>query len=217
VFATTQRYYDHHPEHASLMPLARLLEDPAFKPREPWYLRIRDLLDFGKQRVAFAIDHLIEGTPSLNPVLAPADRPVIGSAGCTGPDRPLVQSALDAWADKVIPKNGTWRDREVLTPAWGTINNDTQREAIHRMVAFADDRNLPIYFVLIPRYLDPPIDEAFVRRFEAEYGAPLLIPPPEVLEAMYDGGYSDPNHLYRPGRDVYTAWLAEQIGGSPNA
>lgn len=217
VVATTQRYYDHHPEHAALMPVARLLEDPAFKPREPWYLRVRDVLDFGQQRFEFALDRLIEGKASRNAVLAPDDRPVVGSTGCTGPDRTLKQNALDAWDDKVVPDGGTWRDQPLLEPAWGQINDDTQRQAMRKMIAFAEARGLPIYFVMIPRYLDPPVDQAFVDRFEAEVGAPLLIPPPDVLEALYDGGYSDPNHLHEPGRDVYTAWLAEQIGTAANA
>ncbi len=217
VVATTQRYYDYHPEHAALMPVARLLDDPSFKPREPWYLRIRDVLDFGQQRFEFALDRLIEGKASRNAVLAPDERPVVGSTGCTGDDRPLKQNALDAWYDKVVPDGGTWRDQKTLTPTWGAVNDDIQRKAIREMIAFAAERDVPIYFVLIPRYLDPPVDEAFVRRFEAEFGAPLLIPPPDVLDAMYDGGYSDPNHMHGPGRDVYTAWLAEQIGPGTDA
>jgi len=213
VFATTQRYYDHHPEHAALMPLVRLLEDPAYKPREPRYLRLRDLLGFGLERFAFAFDRLIDRSATRNAVLPPAERPIAGSDGCTGPDRDFNQGALDSWEKKVLRKVDRWDERDPIRPAWNRINDDNQREAIRRMVAFADERDIPIYFVWFPRYLDPPVEQGFAERFERAFGAPLLIPPPDVLAALYEGGYSDPNHLYEPGREVYTRWLATQIGG----
>jgi hypothetical protein len=213
VFATTRRYYDQHPEHAALMPISRLVDDLRLKPREPFYLRLRDLLHFGQQRLEFALDRLIQGTAACNLVLAADERPVVGSTGCTGIDRSLNQGALDSWAERVLPSSGLWEDRESITPAWNHINNDTQRETIRRMVAFADERGIPIFFVWFPRYLDPPVDDGFAELFEEEFSAPLLIPPPAVLAALNDGGYSDPNHLHEPGREIYTAWLAQQIGG----
>ncbi len=48
---------------------------------------------------------------------------------------------------------------------------------------------------------------AYLKRFEATFGEPLLLPPKEILTRLYDGCYSDPNHLHGPGRELYSPWL----------
>ena len=53
VIATSQRYYDYYPEHAALVPIGEFVDDPAEKPREPAYLRLRDLLELGSHLEAF--------------------------------------------------------------------------------------------------------------------------------------------------------------------
>jgi len=63
----------------------------------------------------------------------------------------------------------------------------------------------------MPRYYDAPTATAFVDRFERAFGAPLLVPPKDVLRNLYDGGYSDPNHLWEKGRLAYSEWLGEQL------
>ncbi len=213
VVATSQRYYDYYPDHAALVPVSELKNDPIAKPREPAYLRFRDLLDLGQERLDYAFDRLVTGKADKNLVIPEQDRPVGVSDGCTGKDRPYKPAANASWEKRSVPKGKTWRDKEPGNWRIGAINADAQRHTIREVVQFGEDHDLAVYFTLMPRYLDPPAADAYVERFEREFGAPLLVPPTEVLAEMYDGGYSDPNHLHKPGREVYSRWLGEQIKG----
>lgn len=214
VVATSQRYYDYYPDHAALVPIADFAKDPEAKPREPAYLRFRDLLDLGQERLDYALDRFLSGKADANQVIPMADRPVAVSDGCTGKDRPYKPAANASWEERSVPKGGTWRDKKPGNWRIGAINADAQRHAIEEIVAFGAAHDLAVYFILMPRYLDPPADPRYVERFEETFGAPLLVPPTDVLAQMNDGGYSDPNHMHAPGREIYSRWLGEQIRGS---
>ena len=211
VVATSQRYYDYYPEHAAVVSVDEFRTDPELKPREPAYLRFRDLLELGQLRVDFALDRWLSGKADSNLTIPIQERPIGVSDGCTGKDRPLKNAANASWAKKVVPKGTTWADRKPGAWPIGKVNNDAQRQTMKAMIAWAHDQGLEIYFTLMPRYLDAPASDAYLALFQKTFGVPLLVPPKEVLAQLNDGGYSDPNHLYEPGRKIYSTWLADQI------
>ncbi len=213
VVATSQRYYDYYPDHAALVPVEEFLSDPLLKPREPAYLRFRDLLELGQQRVDYALGRLLSGKADANLTIPVTERPQGVSDGCTGKDRPFKQAALDGWEQRTTRRSGPWEERKLGSWRIGAINADAQRETLKEIVAFGKEHQIAVYFVLMPRYLDPPTSPAYVQKFESIVGAPLLVPPKDVLRRLNDGGYSDPNHLYEPGRKLYSKWLGEQIRG----
>ena len=212
VVATSQRYYDYYVDHAALVPVEEFKDDPALKPREPAYLKARDLMDLLQERLDYALDRAISGKYAKNDVIPVADRPVGTSDGCTGPDRPYKPAANASWLKRVIPKGKTWRDRPPGAWPIGAINNDAQRETMKEMITWAHDRGLGISFILMPRLGDPQPSQAYFDRFQRTFGVPLLYPPDDVLAELYKPrGYSDPNHLETQGREVYSAWLGRQL------
>lgn len=211
VVATSRRYYDYYPDHAAVVPVSTFREDHAFKPREPAYLLARDLLDLGQERLDYALDRLLTGKYEKNTVVPVGERPAGDSGGCTGKDRPLAQKALDDWAARTTDRLGPWEERDPVGYPFGAVNNDAQRESIRRIVAFGAEHGIAVFFVLMPRYYDSPTKQAYLDRFEREFGAPLLAPPTEVLRELNDGGYSDPNHLWEKGRLAYSEWLGGEI------
>lgn len=211
VVDTSQRYYDYHPQHAVLVPIDEFRTDPELKPREPAYLRFRDLLELGQLRVDFALNELLTGMPDKNLTIPVQERPVGVSDGCTGKDLPLNVEANDAWAKRAVPEGTTWAQLKPGVWPIGDINNDAQRQTMKEMITWAHARGLQIFFTLMPRYLDPPASAAYLTLFQKTFGVPLWVPPKDVLAQMYDGGYANPNHLYRPGREIYSQWLGEQI------
>ena len=212
VIATSQRYYDYYIDHAALVPIGEFQGDPELKPREPAYLRARDLMELLQKRLDYALDRAISGKADGNLTVPVDQRPVATSDGCTGKDRPYKPAANAAWLKRVVPKGGTWRDRKPGAWPIGAINNDAQRATMQQMVAWAHARGLFIAFTLMPRIGDPRPSQAYFDKFERTFGAPLLFPTDDVLAEMYTtGGYSDPNHLQGQGRAVYSAWLARQL------
>jgi hypothetical protein len=211
VVATSQRYYDYYVDHAALVPIEEFKDDPAQKPREPAYLRARDLLELLQQRVDYALDRALSGRADKNVEIPVDERPVGVSDGCTGKDRPLKTAANETWLKRVTPKGGTWADRPLGAWPIGRVNNDAQRETMLELVRWAKAHDLAIYFALMPRLGDQVPSPAYLERFEATFGEPLLFPPKEILAQLYDGGYSDPNHLHEPGRELYSQWLGTQL------
>ena len=210
--ATSQRYYDYYPDHAAAVTVGDFGDDPNLKPREPAYVRVRDLLDLYQQRVDYALDRAIGRKARFNREVPVAQRPVVGSAGCTGKDRPYKPGVNAAWVKRVVPPGGTWRDRLPVDWTFGELNNDAQRETMLQMVRWAHERHLGVYFILMPRLVDERPVPGYFSQFEGIFGAPLLFPPDGVLEELYAGdGYSDPNHLQRAGREIYSRWLGTQI------
>lgn len=63
---------------------------------------------------------------------------------------------------------------------------------------------------------DPGPSPAYLKRLEATFGEPLLFPPKEILTRLHDGGYSDPNHLHEPGRELYSQRLGTQLRQRPD-
>ena len=205
---TTQTYYDYLPAHAEVMPLGAFADDPQLKPREPAYLRLRDLLGLWQQRLDSALTRL--GTGLWKPNSAMAMVPGT-SEGCTSPDRAVERDHLEDYAQERMRRFGPWQQQAPVTWGMGAINADAQRVSIQQFVAFARARDIDIYFVAMPRYLDPPVSRAFVDRFERRFGAPLLVPPSHVLATLYPNGFADPNHMRAPGRELYSQWLGEQL------
>jgi hypothetical protein len=106
VVATSQRYYDYYPDHAALVPIEEFKDDPVQKPREPAYLRSRDLLELLQQRVDYALDRALTGRADKNVEIPVDERPVGVSDGCTGKDRPLKTVANETWLKRVAPAGG---------------------------------------------------------------------------------------------------------------
>ena len=211
VVATSQRYYDYYVDHAALVPVEEFKSDPEVKPREPAYLKARDVMDLFQERLDYALDRALSGKADKNVEIPVEQRPEGYSDGCTGKDRPLKTAANEEWLKKVTPKGGTWADRPPGAWPIGRINNDAQRETMLEMVQWAKDHGLRIYFTLMPRLGDPEPSQAYLDKFQQTFGQPLLFPPKDVLAQLYDGGYSDPNHLHEPGREIYSRWLGTQL------
>ena len=203
-----QRYYGYHPEHAALVPISRFVATQRTKPNEPLFLRFRHVLALGVRRLDFAVDRLVTGRADGNAAVRAS---TTGRSSCRRADFPLRERTLAAWAERVEARHGSWdRQPERFWPI-GSANGESARATIDEAVAYAQARGLAIYFVLLPRYMEAPTSPRFQRYFERRFGAPLLVPPKEVLAELYDGGYSDPNHLRTRGRVVYTAWLAGEL------
>lgn len=86
------------------------------------------------------------------------------------------------------------------------------RAELKKMVGLARRHGVEVTFLYLPTIYVPPPSSDFVRRFHAEIGAPLLVPPPRILLALQSGGFKDENHLNENGRQLVSAWLSEQIG-----
>ena len=214
VVATSQRYYDYYVDHAALVPIEEFKTDAQAKPREPAYLKARDLMDLLQQRLDYALDRALSGKADGNVTIPVDQRPVGTTDGCTGKDRPYKPAANASWAKQVLSKGKTWEQRKPGTWPIGAINNDAQRETMQEMITWAHAHGLQIYFTLMPRYLDPEPSQAYLDKFQQTFGQPLLFPPTSVLEQLYAGngvGYSDPNHLQAQGREAYSQWLGTQI------
>jgi hypothetical protein len=79
------------------------------------------------------------------------------------------------------------------------------------MVKFAKEHGAQLVFVYQPGYLGWPPGPDFTSEFNAEIGAPLLVPDKRLLQSLQSDGYRDNAHLTAQGRMTFTTWLAQEL------
>lgn len=82
---------------------------------------------------------------------------------------------------------------------------------IEQVVALSQARGWDLYFLYLPALSVPADGPALSARFAETFGAPLLVPPPELRAQFADGGYFDHSHLNMTGGAQLSAWLAERL------
>lgn len=104
---------------------------------------------------------------------------------------------------------GNWlswsRDRPEFL---GSGRHSQERQNMAAMVRLAQSRGIKILFLYLPSKFIPPPEEAFTADFEKEIGAPLWVPPPDLLLQLQYDGFEDEGHLRSQGRRAVSSWLA---------
>ncbi len=209
--------YDYYRNFSGAVTLERLTADVGSRPREPMHWRVRDLGGQLQRRLDLNLEYLMTGKPDANVPVARADRPVATVHGdCSGGDRRSRPRSIREDEAASTPAGGTWRDQALMTTDFESELWDRQLYYLRQFKLWGQKHDIPVMFTLVPRRVDPFVDPELPVAFERLLGAPLLVPPPELRERMYAGGYSDSSHLNKRGRAEFTGWLAEQIKPAVN-
>lgn len=201
-----------------------LLANWGARPAEPLYERTFTLARQVARKFDLAIESALVGRARLR---APAE-PRIRARPQTCVQRPraaeedlyrppkyeAAKRDLERRIAEEVGPDGSWRDRPRKT--WDVYRStwDLQAHYIDQIVRFGRERDLPVFAVVIPGYLERGSDPRAVAAFEERFGIPLLTLPLDVRERLYaDRGayFRDRKHLNRRGWRVFTAWLAEEI------
>lgn len=210
------RYYQYNPI-LDNMPLGLLGEDWRAKPREPAYGRLRDLLWQMQARLDTSIEAALDDTASRNEPVALADRKAPRMQTCIAgqrqrPDQKAQMRAAVARYDRELGPDRTWRDVEPVGWSFDEIDQDRQNHYVREVVRLARERDVPVFFLAMPGYPLAGADPAMAAEFEERFGAPLLYPPPELLDRIDDPAlFQDKMHLMGDGSRRYTDWLAAEI------
>lgn len=84
------------------------------------------------------------------------------------------------------------------------------RGFIHQLVELAESNGTRIAFYYVHESHYMRLNPEFSRIFQEEFGAPLLIPPDDIVDRLEASGYADPTHFNKFGRHMYSSWLAEE-------
>ena len=86
-----------------------------------------------------------------------------------------------------------------------------ERDVLHKVVSLGNTRGFATVFVYLPE-IYVPIDAAGLSSsFLDTFGAPLLVPPPEVRAKLNADTYTDSSHPNNQGRAILQAWLASAL------
>ncbi|MGD9601770.1 MAG: hypothetical protein AB7O21_02135 [Gammaproteobacteria bacterium] len=91
------------------------------------------------------------------------------------------------------------------------------RDALHdtgfygALVSLASSRGVTLHFYYVHERHYSRLDPAFASAFQQTTGAPLLIPPDDLVDRLEADGYADPTHMNPHGRALYSAWLAKRL------
>jgi hypothetical protein len=87
----------------------------------------------------------------------------------------------------------------------------TDRKTIRTLVNFAKSRSIRIAFVYLPIAFIPLPNAEFATQFEHEFGAPIYLPPRNLLKPVYETGFFDSAHMNFEGSRILTSWLAARL------
>ncbi len=224
IFTPEPLYYHYKATFPTNVTYDTLLSDWDSKPREPAYGRARDLLAQLQYRLDTTVETVFEGIPPRIREVPVAQRETTGVQTCmSNPTSRVVRrwgnqaQTLVRRAEKVqraVGEDRTWRDQPPLEWDISVVNQDRQSHFIDAVVRFARERDLPVFVVLIPGYLEAPPSARFQADFEERFGVPLIAPPLEVLEDLNSGEgryFQDANHLNRAGYVRFADWLASEL------
>ncbi len=200
-----------------------LLENWNSRPNEPTFAKAHTLLRQLVRKLDVAVESALVGRVPFGVFGAPADRFAAQPQSCVQRPRagenqvyrpPKYERAKRDLADRIAAEVGpeaSWRDRSPKTwdlsrPAW-----NRQVHYIDEIVRFAEERDLPVFAVVIPGYLERRTDPQMALDFEERFGIPLLLVPADLREQLNadDGSsFRDRKHLNRRGWKIFTRWLA---------
>ncbi|MEP4445374.1 MAG: hypothetical protein ABJQ55_01320 [Hyphomicrobiales bacterium] len=97
---------------------------------------------------------------------------------------------------------------------WGLDEKRARHDTgfLRAIKALTDENDVELIFYHMPEALNLTLNPEFAQEFEAEIGAPLIIPPAQLtrdVEAMF--GFADATHMTQRGRAFYSTWLANRI------
>lgn len=192
------------------------------KPREPFYARARDTLEYLRIRFDTGVESLLTGAWRRNPSRPTTARPGARAEGCLTPagigQRPGHRRQLDRReraVEREVGDVGRWTDLAPVDDDFDLVNQDRQHHYVEEAIAFARERDLPIVVVAMPGYLPAPLDPDLPRRFEERFGVPLLVPGPDIQSRLDERDlFQDAYHLNERGREAFSAWLATTIAAT---
>ena len=106
---------------------------------------------------------------------------------------------------------GSW-DADSLNWQLDHPGEHLMMEYSRKIVDMARARDVRLILIHLPDLLTSPIDEPLRTSLQERIGAPVLVPPRELLEKLYQPGqYIDPAHLSLSGGSAYVDWLASEL------
>jgi len=194
-----------HPNYERTATFAQIAESFQSRPSAPVLGRLHEQVRLVLDRLTYRATQFVEG--DLGRDCVPAERRV---ATTMDPSEPWFVSSELLVSQR--EKHGeTWRDQAPMVIDLEAEGEERNTFYVRRMIDLAGAHDVSIYFYYVPALYAPPMDDAFVARFEGFFGAPLLQLPLDDLERVYPTGFTDASHMGVGGADVYMTRLTELL------
>jgi len=144
---------------------------------------------------------IMAGTGKLRTILKEAKT----QSNSFDPSPPKSQISLDGF--KVV---ADWH--ESPNPGWDFDDLDTAMDSymVREVVRMGRAAGTRTVFFHVPRVYQSTLDERFLTRFKAHFGAVLITLPVELLTQIYPGSYADSSHMNPHGAALVSNWIAQQ-------
>lgn len=194
-----------HPYFERTATFAQIAESFSSRPSVPALGRIQEQVRLVLDRLTYRATQFLEGDIARD--CAPSKR---SKAVTTDPSTPWYVSSELLVSQR--EKHGqTWRSEAAMVVDIEAKEEERNTFYIRRMIDLARKHDTEIFFYYISTLYSPPLDPAFVARFEETFGAPLLYLLPDDLDRIYPTGFTDATHMGWGGSDLYMTRLAELL------
>ena len=185
-------------------------EDLRAAEREPFYVGWHNYLMLLQMQVVQRFEQMYSKRPRLPD---PTMKPLTESQGCRKKENRRKDHILDARDLQIETRfNGDWKTKPLRIDRPDIVNVDRPRYYVGKMRELAREHGVDFYMFIMPQYMGGTPDWDQVKYIEERYGSPLLVPPEELLEKLYDRkNYKDNSHMAAEGRAIFSAWLIDEI------
>ncbi|GEM_PF-2844982 len=203
-------YNGYYPNYPLVTHTADFAEDLRAAEREPFYIGWHNYLMLLQTQVIQRFERLFSKRPRLTDTTM---KPLLESQGCLSKENPKKNRILDA-RDRQITKrfSGDWKTKPLRVDQPDIINVDRPRYYVKKIAELARQNGVDFYLFVIPQYMGGAPNWEQLSYMEERYGTPILVPPEELMEVLYDRvNYQDNSHMAPGGREIFSAWLTDEM------
>ena len=186
-----------------------LVDDFFYTPRDPFFLKIRDLIFRYVDLLDKRIELFFKNKYNIFTLFKSKQKEVLSTSSCFTKDNKIKPNVLHKY---VAGKINNFRQEKDYWDI-SQINFDRHNIYVDKIKKLANDKGIDVILINIPRINDLMLDAQMKQDIEKRFGLPFIYPNNySFLDKLYQmENYTDPTHMGIKGRKIYSRWLASEI------
>lgn len=185
-----------------------LIDDFFYTPRDPFFLKIRDLIFRYIDLIDKRIDYLFKNKGKIFFQSNDKKNEILSNTTCFTADNKIKTDELNKIKKEkkdIFKENKSHWDISY-------INYDRHNIYIDKIKKLAKNKGIDVVLFNVPRIYDPMLSPETVYDIEKRFGLTFIYPDEPFIDKLYKiENYTDPTHMNIKGRLIYSKWLAMQV------
>jgi len=186
-----------------------LIDDFFYTPRDPFFLKVRDLIFRYTDLIDKRIDYFFKNKKEALSLFNNKQKEILGNTTCFTADNKIRTDSINK---KYLKDKDTFKKNKYQ---WDIsyINFDRHNIYIDKIKKLANNKGIDVILFNIPRIYDPILSSQTKHDIEKRFGLTFIYPDDySFIDKLYQiENYTDKTHMGVKGRIIYSRWLARQV------